>query len=316
MKGQNRSIHVQSREYDAKLSSVAETLKIENDVLLNYLINNGSCTDYNIDSYLTMEEIHLAIDRFEKIKSKQKYLKTVEWTGAKNPIIVKNNLFLRRDIFTKVISVISHAKFGSFRSHFTDSQAQEICAKMSSSFARSTANKWQATKDKNEKEELRYQLHYMADEALKVFGGKILTLIFELPKLKFKQKTAIEVKTYQNVRPDFPLINFIDNQSKFNVAFFTKQDRKKSNTISSDVRIYNKSYEPIGSMTKEGYIQWKLSKFRPQLRLFLDGLKDKQYRIYSGVETGICDICDRTLTDPESLRIGIGPVCAKNLNLS
>jgi len=74
-----------------------------------------------------------------------------------------------------------------------------------------------------------------------------------------------------------------------------------------------KNYEFVGAIDKRGYILNKLKYFSPQLALFIDKMENGKYQIFSGVETGKCDICGQPLSDPNSLRIGIGPICAKNL---
>ncbi len=187
---------------------------------------------------------------------------------------------------------------------------------MCSSYARSIAEQYGKVRLKDDKALILYQLHFMANKALQIFGGKILTLIYELPSLPFAQKTALEVKTYQQVRPDFPLISFtFEKQEPVNIAFFTKLHRTQ-NTLKSHVILFkHETYEKIGSIDEEGYIRLQLKSFRPRLSLFIDQVNEKNFKIYSGVETGVCERCKLPLSDPQSLRMGIGPVCAKNIGL-
>lgn len=46
-------------------------------------------------------------------------------------------------------------------------------------------------------------------------------------------------------------------------------------------------------------------KLQPQTKITLD--QAKQF----GIATGVCIICGRTLTDQNSVKAGIGPICAK-----
>jgi hypothetical protein len=233
-----------------------------------------------------------------------------------SPITInEKQILLTRNVFTKIVKTVSYGSLDPISSYFQDVQARLICSRMSSSFARSIAEKHSRASEGDDKDLLTYQLHYMADKALKVFGGKILTLIYELPPLRFAQKTALEVKTYHQVRPDFPMISFTTHQVQVNVAFFTKLHRLK-NKLQPHVFLFkHKTYETIGSIDELGYIRLQLQSFRPELSLFIDRINEKQYKIYSGVQTGVCDICNRPLREPLSLRIGIGPVCAKNIGL-
>ncbi len=243
------------------------------------------------------------------------YLKSADskiiQTSISSPI---KQIQLDRDIFNHEREEIIFRGLKSFRSYFSDTEAIKLCSRMSSSYARNLCLKYLKEEIKSEKELLRYQIHYVVNKALKTFGGKILTLIFELPKLGFRSKTAEEVRTYNQVRPDFPLISF-KTSPQVNIAFFTKR-KGHTNELIADVRLFNdKSYKEIGYINRDGYIKLKLESFRPQLAIFLQKVNEGKYQIYSGVETGICDICKRPLTHPNSLRIGIGPVCAKNINL-
>jgi len=74
-------------------------------------------------------------------------------------------------------------------------------------------------------------------------------------------------------------------------------------------------YHRIGFIDELGRVKLELTSFRPQLSLFINRVEDKNYEIFSGVETGVCEICKLPLSHPNSLLFGIGPVCAKKLNI-
>jgi len=222
---------------------------------------------------------------------------------------------LTRNVFSNLIKSVGYKSLILIQSHFENLQARLICSRMSSSYARSIAEKHSSAMPGEDMELLVYQLHYMANKAFQVFGGKILTLIYELPPLQFAQKTAQEVLTYKKVRPDFPLISFTMHQMQVNVAFFTRLHQSQNKLQPHVILFKHKTYETIGSIDALGHIHLQLQKFSPQLSLFIDRINEKQFKIYSGVQTGVCDICQRPLTHPLSLRIGIGPVCASNIGL-
>lgn len=54
------------------------------------------------------------------------------------------------------------------------------------------------------------------------------------------------------------------------------------------------------------YEQGAIRKLRPSDKMTLDEAKA------FGVETGLCCVCGAFLTDPKSVAVGIGPVCAKS----
>lgn len=53
------------------------------------------------------------------------------------------------------------------------------------------------------------------------------------------------------------------------------------------------------------YDKGAIFKLRPETRM------TKEQAAAYGRETGICMICNRTLTDPKSIAQGIGPICIK-----
>ncbi len=220
-------------------------------------------------------------------------------------------IFLHDDIFIKERIRIEITGFDSFITYFTDEQAINLCSKMSSSYARRLCSDIYRNFPGKDMNLIKYQIHYIANRALKVFGGKVVTFVLGLPKLKFKSPGAEEVRTYLNVNPEFPLIHF-KTSPQINIAFFAKQTRPHS--FASNILLYkHKSYELIGRLDINGAIWNRLKSFSPQLSLFVENINNKEYKIYSGVETGKCDICGLPLTDPNSLRVGIGPTCAKRL---
>lgn len=221
-------------------------------------------------------------------------------------------LHLTTNFFDKPKATITFNGLPPIRTHFTDEQAIGICSKMSSSFTRNLCR--QLSNPRENRKKILYQLHYIANKALNIYGGKMLTFIYQLRNLNFKNTTAIEVQTYSKVIPDFPLISFDVGQDSFCISFFAKQIRP--NKIIPDIRLFtSRSFEEIGLIDEEGYIFYKLSKFKPRLTLFFESLKEGKFEIRAGVESGYCQRCNRELTHPLSLRIGFGPDCAKMANI-
>ncbi|QPX62591.1 hypothetical protein SEA_WOLLYPOG_39 [Arthrobacter phage Wollypog] len=53
------------------------------------------------------------------------------------------------------------------------------------------------------------------------------------------------------------------------------------------------------------YAAGAITKLKPNMRMDLDAAKEY------GKETGTCIVCGRTLTNPDSIEAGIGPICAE-----
>jgi hypothetical protein len=223
-------------------------------------------------------------------------------------------LHLSNNLFDKPKTIIKHHGLKLLNSFFTDLEAHNVCSKMSSSYTRKLCT--DINKLNSNYSFLNYQIHSIADKALVAFGGYMLTFIYGLRNLKFKDQTALEIKNYDKVIPDFPIISFKSDNAHFNIAFFIKKN-KKDNQISSDIRIFSgKSFEPIGFINEQGYVMAKLESFKPELTLFYESTKENNFQIFSGVETGECIICQHTLKIPNSCRIGIGPVCARKYEIN
>ena len=222
-------------------------------------------------------------------------------------------LYLESNFFDKLKNKVFYKTLPDIDSHFSDFEAVNLCSKMSSSYTRSLCKQFDNSKTKSPF--VIYQIHFIANKALNLFGGKILSFIYNLRKLRFKNQTAKEITTYSKVIPDFPIISFTSKDASFKISFFLKQD-KAASQLKADVRIYETSgHQEIGHIDSDGNAILKLEKYKPQLNLFYEAIRDNDFKIYSGIETGICDVCGYKLTTPVSLRIGIGPICAKNLNI-
>jgi hypothetical protein len=66
----------------------------------------------------------------------------------------------------------------------------------------------------------------------------------------------------------------------------------------------------LGELRTESFNEWKRGKFGPRAY----GIKATSFTSFSLSHSGTCTCCGRTLTNPESLETGIGPVCQGRLN--
>jgi hypothetical protein len=228
--------------------------------------------------------------------------------------IFEPKILLKNDLFNGEQIEINYKNFETIKSFFSDNDAIKLCKKMNSSYARSLSNRYQMPKENIPL--IRYQIHYIANKALNIFGSKIITFILGLRNLKFKNTSALEIRNYQKVIPDFPIITLVTKEkTPFKISFFVKKSNKE-NKLKGDVRLFNsKTNSQIAYIDEKGYIFSKLNKFNPELSLFYEATTNNIFTIYAGIESGNCTICGRELTDPFSLRIGVGPSCAKQIGI-
>ena len=321
-----------SIKYPAQIVRVATVYNVSTDTLIEYL---DSEHELNLSprSYLTQ----LQLDSIEKQFHNQRAIKEqatgsikVEWdkikSNTKSSKEKKENphqtesysklriLNLEEDSFQNSKGFIYY-KDKNVETYFSDQDAIELCEKLTSSFTRQLCKDYHAATAEIRKRFL-YQIHYIANKTLTIYGGKIITFILGLKRLQHFTETIQEVQTYRQVRPEFPFITFSTKQTLLYISFYAKESHV-SNKLIPDIKVYSPTavtnrVTEVGTMDPDGYMEVKLKEFIPYLRLFIDQSKDGFERIYSGVETGFCAICSRPLTVVASIRRGIGPVCARN----
>lgn len=312
-----------------RVSVLCKAYNISDDTLVNFLFSKGY-RDLNLNSLLDENAIKLIQHQFQSdktVKDKVRGFTTIQFANPKpstaiptatnnkkQEVVIKTYrqpvLHLTNNLFNRQKVQIVLKGYQTIASSFEDNEAIIICSKMSSSFTRNLCK--QLYNPKANRQLILYQIHHIANKALRIFSGKILTFIYGLRNLNFKNQTANEIKTYTKVIPDFPILSFDTGDAAFKISFFVKQT-KKDNKLKADIRLFaSETYEEIGNIDEEGYVMARLDKFQPQLNLFYQATQDNKFKIYSGVETGNCDICGRELSHPVSLRIGIGPICARN----
>lgn len=219
-------------------------------------------------------------------------------------------LRLDRNIFDRHKQEIKHRKLPTINSHFSDIEAIGLCNKMSISLARNLCS--QINNPNSNRQLLIYQIHAIANKALKFSVEKCLRLFTSCEIFNLKIERLWKLKTYQNVIPDFPIISFSTDKTSFKIAFFLKRSRD-NNQLKPDIRLFSfKTSEQIGFIDEDGYVMAKLEKFKPQLNLFLEAMVDNKFEIYSGVETGVCELCSHNLTHPTSLRRNWAHLCKKS----
>ncbi len=310
----NKSIEVKPR-----VLAICDVYNISTGTLFNFLENIGHNTEkLNVNSIISKALLSRIDEKFKKYKENKdkirghtevKFLDTNSKSESKNK--TQPFLYLSENMFKIIKQTITHEKLSSIKSFFSNNEAIRICSKMNCAFIRSLCKMIQKQPDNAE---LLYQIHFIANKAHDIYGGKILTFIYKLEQMDFsKNNPYYEVRTYTNVLPDFPILRLTVGDDTFKVFFFLKRGHNKS--IKSDIRVFTKDNQEIGYVDKEGYIITRLESFNPHLTLFYTAMKDNSYSITAGVKAGSCEVCGRELTHPTSLKIGLGPECAKKVRV-
>jgi hypothetical protein len=128
----------------------------------------------------------------------------------------------------------------------------------------------------------------------------------------------IDAQTPVEIGEFLPLVQKIYSAVKNNTRKFKlRLPGVEITTVSNGANIggiyilENGSY--AGKITKDGVMKAKVSEDTMNLLLDANDNLLQLAKIY-GHETGNCSVCGRTLNDPLSVQMGIGPICAKRFS--
>jgi hypothetical protein len=139
-------------------------------------------------------------------------------------------------------------------------------------------------------------IHYLATEHLKKELGE--------EEVETPQFLPLVKKMYENVKT---------NSRKFHIHLpgISISTVNRGMNVGCLYVYENNNY--VGKITDKGVAKGNLSE--DVINLLLDANENllQLAKIY-GHETGRCSVCHRTLSDPLSIQMGIGPICAKRLS--
>ncbi len=232
-------------------------------------------------------------------------------------IITEGDLFSKRQKRT-----ISYQE-SKIETVFSDFEAYTICMGLDNRHAKHIARNYFKTIKPFENE--KFEAHNIAMLALEKYGGKTLTFIISLPPLPFKAVNATQIFSELDKRrkkQDFPILritfkNAKNLTEKIQISYYAEKTEKGRKRIDNVLTIKNRTTgQQLMRVSRGGIVipENNAKQIVPILQVFIRFSKDaKQTLINYGLETGECSICGRELTDSESIRFGIGPVCRQFL---
>lgn len=202
---------------------------------------------------------------------------------------------------------------------FSDFEAYTVCMGLDNRHAKHIARNYFKTNEQIENE--LFEAHNIAMSALDKYGGKTLTFIISFPPLPFKAVNATQIFSELDKRrkkQDFPILritfkNAKNQTEKIQISYYAEKTEKGRKRIDNVLTIKNRTTgQQLMRVSRSGIVipENNAKQIVPVLQVFVRFSKDtKQTLLNYGLETGECSICGRELTDSESVRIGIGPVC-------
>jgi hypothetical protein len=188
---------------------------------------------------------------------------------------------------------------------FEDELARKICRKIQTPHIRSLLA--------NPSNKSLIELHEIAMDCYKRYGGYIITFLLKLPILNFGYKNVTRLQSFENKKGQIPALRFRCGNNSCIVRFYEKNRNGKTSppaVILSD----SKSRIEIGKLSFDGKLT-KRGVNHSSISLFMNNFNEN--KLYCEVALGNClnPSCNHPLSDPESLVTGYGRKCAENLGI-
>jgi hypothetical protein len=170
---------------------------------------------------------------------------------------------------------------------------------------------------------IEFEAHKLAIETINKYSENLILHLLTLPKLPFNTKNAKQVfsqldkKKNLSENPSFRLL-FLNEKVQFSFYSEIVNDSKVifNNVAVVKSKTNNQILFLIGKNGKCVPIA-KDRNLSPMIQVFLSQTNHLSDSIlFYGLQTGECSVCGRPLSDPESIRLGIGPICREYVNFN
>ena len=315
-----------------RIIQIAKELNVGVSTILEYLERLGHPSENQnskIDNELEKLIIQLNAGELmiENTSSKNEVSSTQELPNeflTNNPFEIEQQEILSDiNFFDNRESQIREYEGFEVKTIFTDFEAFSICAGLENRHAKYIARKFFNNKMIGAHEFI--EAHQIASSALEKYGSDLISFMISLPPLPFKAVDATQIFSELDKRKkthDFPILRITfrneKNQiEKLQVAYYAEKGEDGRNRNDNVLLVKNRTTgKKLMKVSRNGVIlpERNAKKIVPVLQAFIRFSKETKKTIINyGLETGECSICGRELTDPDSIRRGIGPICVKNI---
>lgn len=220
--------------------------------------------------------------------------------------------------FSEVRETLYWGLENSLDTHFTDFQAFSLCQGLKDGRPRKLARLFFANQISKEE---RYEAHQWAMATLSKYGAERVHFMLSLPPLPFKALDSRAIFSELDKRAEHtntPIIRLLLKEPyagnhSLSISFHAESQQAPDRDI---IQVRKKGQNGVLlRLSRSGHILpgSKPKAIIPVAQFFVRISDDMQKAIvYYGQHSGECAICGRPLTDPESIKNGIGPVCALN----
>ena len=241
-----------------------------------------------------------------------------------NPFEIEFKILVhQKSKFSKRKVVARKQNESTYSTVFSDAEAFAICLGLEDRHARYIAREY-FKKGESSSEHL-IEAHTTSMMALEKYGDELLSYVISLPPLPFQAVEAKQIfseldkrvsdKKFPALRVSF--LNSSGKKEKLKFSFYTVKQNGKKVVNRNVIVIQNKSTgKNVMKVSRNGMVlpEANSDHVLPVIQLFVRFNADtKSHIINYGLETGECSECGRELTDPVSIKRGVGPTCAQYL---
>ena len=307
-----------------RLSELMKKHQIKEENIKNYFDSLGWIFS-SINKKITKEEYDIILEthnRLKKnsIKSNQLDILPEEF-NLKNPFEIETLKIMNQtvDFDNRENRVVSFEN-STVESFLTDFEAFSICNGLKDNYYKKLSQKFfSGVKDC----ETLFLGHQMAMQTIEKYGRKLMFYLINLPPLPFKATNSHQIFSELDKKKSMtsnPVIRLLFDDKKIQFSFYKNPDSKTGEYYSNILvaKYRGKTKDILFLMSRDGRIipQSKNLNVGPIINTFISYSKDLGSRIINyGKETGECSICGRILSDTESVRLGIGPICRDGIVL-
>jgi hypothetical protein len=204
-------------------------------------------------------------------------------------------------------------------SRLTDFEAFSICRGLKDRWSKKMSVRYFSG---DHDDELIFLAHNRAIETIEKYGDILVLHLITLPSLPFQASSSHQIFSHLDQKKKItqdPIVRLWFEKEKIQFSFYRKPETTNGSYYPNVIVARSKSTnEDLFLLSRDGKCV-PLSATRnigPLIQTFISysGALEEQI-IHYGLQTGECSICGRPLSDPESLRIGIGPICREGMSI-
>lgn len=273
-----------------RVIDLAKQFNISTNDILNFIrVINKEAT---INMKLSPNDISYLKPHIEQLKEDQK-------KKAESHIESQRKNWFTVDLFSNI-----KLKDGDFETYFTDIQVINLVRKLKNTNLRNTSFEFFTLLDiKNVRYyELRIYMHELCERLKVKFGSKLLSFIHNLPEIQIGvNPVATYIAVEKGDDEEFGHFKLANSDYCISFDLIDYGETREALILITDNNKLVAKVDSEGTFTKFSHATLNFNLYQ----ILIEG----RYMFFTGNIEINCAICGRPLTDPDSIRLGAGPIC-------